>query len=53
MPDINDQAVTICGGGSFTIAPADVADGVVPAGTTYSWSAPTVSGGLTGGAAGT
>ncbi len=42
---------TICSGGSFTVTPANGTD-IVPAGTTYSWSAPAVTGGITGGAAG-
>ena len=36
----------------FTVTPVDGVDGVVPTGTTYSWPAPVVTGGMTGGAAG-
>jgi len=43
----------VCSDDEFTVTPTDVTDGEVPAGTTYSWSAPTVTGGLTGGVAST
>ncbi len=51
-PAINNLAATTCGGTVFTVIPANGVDGIVPAGTTYSWPAPVVTGGLTGGAAG-
>ncbi|MCK5066204.1 MAG: Ig-like domain-containing protein [Bacteroidales bacterium] len=51
-PTINNLTEVICSDGSFTITPADVADGIVPAGTTYSWGLPEVTGGLTGGVVG-
>lgn len=41
------MTTTICNGVGFTVI-----NGMVPAGTTYSWAAPVVTGGLTGGAAG-
>ncbi len=50
-PEIDPMATTICSDESFSLTPADGTDGVVPAGTTYSWSAPTTSGGITGGTA--
>ena len=53
MPAVNDITSSICSGSSFTEIPVDVTDGVVPAGTTYTWSAPSVTGGITGGSAGT
>ena len=46
------MAATICSGGSFTSTPADGINGIVPAGTTYTWTTPTVTGGLSGGVAG-
>ena len=52
-PAINDLSTTICGGSGFTVTPINGDDGIVPAGTTYSWGTPTVTGGLTGGFAGT
>jgi len=52
VPAINPMPATICSGGTFTVTPVDGVNGTVPAGTTYSWSAPTVTGGITGGAAG-
>ncbi|WP_163325912.1 PKD-like domain-containing protein, partial [Draconibacterium mangrovi] len=53
LPAINPITKTICSGEPFTITPEDGTNGVVPAGTTYSWAAPTVTGGITGGQAGT
>lgn len=53
VPTINTIASTICSGVGFTISPENGVNGVVPSGTTYSWSAPTVTGGLTGGTSGT
>ncbi len=44
---IND---TICSSATFSVVPTAT---IVPAGTVYSWAAPVVTGGLTGGAAGT
>ena len=44
---------TICSGSAFTSAPANGTDGVVPSGTTYTWAAPAVTGGISGGAPGT
>ena len=53
-PDINDLTAAICSGGTFAVTPVDATDGVVPAGTIYSWPGPTVTPGLiTGGASGT
>lgn len=53
-PLISNQTVSSCSGVAFTNSPTDNAPTIiVPAGTTYSWSTPTVTGGLTGGAAGT
>jgi len=52
-PAIDDQTPVICSAGSFVVSPVDGADGVVPAGTIYSWAAPTVSGGVSGGTSGT
>jgi gliding motility-associated-like protein len=45
-------ATSICGGSAFTITPSSSASNSIPAGTTYSWSTPTVTGGLSGGAPG-
>jgi uncharacterized protein (TIGR02145 family) len=43
---------TACSGSAFTITPANSSLNSVPAGTIYSWPAPTVTGGMTGGLAG-
>ena len=51
-PAITNMTTTVCSGIGFTSSPANVTNGVVPAGTTYSWSAPAVTGGITGGTAG-
>ena len=52
-PAINNLTVmAICSGGAFTVTPANGADGIVPVGTTYTWTAPTVTG-ITGAVAGT
>jgi hypothetical protein len=51
-PAITAMTSTVCTGTTFTATPVDVTNGIVPAGTTYSWSAPTVTGSMTGGASG-
>ncbi|QIA06264.1 PKD-like domain-containing protein [Draconibacterium halophilum] len=53
-PAINNLTAEACSEESFTVTPVDgsVNDGVVPAGTTYSWPIPTTSGSLTGGSPG-
>jgi autotransporter-associated beta strand protein len=50
-PAITAMTSTICSGAGFTVTPVDIANGVVPPGTTYSWATPVVTGGLTGGTA--
>jgi len=50
-PSVTGFNNTVCSGNSFTINPVDSIDGVVPAGTNYSWSAPSVTGGLSVGSA--
>ncbi|MBA4300615.1 MAG: hypothetical protein C0433_11015, partial [Cyclobacterium sp.] len=50
---ITGMARTVCSGTAFSAIPVNGTDGSVLAGTTYSWPAPVVTGGLTGGAAGT
>lgn len=49
-PVIGAQTAVICSGDIFTVIPANADTTIVPAGTTYTWSAPTVTGGITGGA---
>ena len=51
-PAITNMTSLICSGGSFALTPANVTNGVVPAGTTYTWGPPSVTGGITGGAGG-
>lgn len=45
------QSQTICSSNAFSIVPLDSSGNTVPVGTTYSWSAPVVTGGITGGIA--
>ena len=49
-PVITNQTTTICSGASFSLQPTGTG---VNATTVYSWAAPVVTGGLTGGVAGT
>lgn len=51
-PAINAMTATVCSGTAFTATPTDVTNGLVPSGTTYTWTAPSATG-ITGGAAGT
>jgi len=51
-PAITSMTTTPCNGTVFTVTPTDGVNGTVPSGTTYSWLAPTATGGITGGAAG-
>lgn len=44
-PTITNQSLTICTGESFSIAPSGAG---VPAGTTYTWSAPSTTGTISG-----
>jgi hypothetical protein len=52
-PAINNMTATSCSQNGFIAAPVNGTNGVVPAGTTYSWPLPVVTGGLTGGASAT
>ena len=52
VPAIADVAESICSTDTFTVIPSNGTD-IVPAGTTYSWSAPGAVSGITGLAAGT
>lgn len=51
-PIIEDTAIELCYSGAFTFEPQNnLPSTIVPDGTTYSWSAPEVTEGLTGGVA--
>lgn len=50
---INNTSLDVCSGETFTLNPINGVNGIVPVGTTYSWSAPNMNGGITGGASGT
>ena len=43
-PALNTMALTVCSGSPFNITPQDLAQGVVPSGTRYTWLSPTGSG---------
>ncbi|SHO65400.1 glycine-rich domain-containing protein, partial [Algoriphagus zhangzhouensis] len=49
---ISNMTGGACTDGSFSFVPTNGIDGSIPAGTTYSWSVPTVTGGMTGGVSG-
>ena len=51
-PSINAQTTSSCSGVAFTFAPANGGVNIVPSNTNYSWTTPTVTGGVTGGASG-
>lgn len=51
-PVIANDVLSICTGSSFNYDPIGNTSNIIPAGTGYSWSAPTVTGGITGGTAG-
>ena len=51
-PAIQNMVRNVCNGQTITITPANGGGNIVPAGTTYSWPAPVVTGGMTGGSAG-
>lgn len=53
-PFIFDESIAVCSENSFSYTPINgvpTVTTIVPLGTTYSWSAPIVTGGLTGGTA--
>src|SRR5664280_672480 len=53
VASINNMVSTICSANAFTSAPANGVNGTVPAGTTYTWTAPVIApvGSITGGSA--
>ncbi len=50
--DVTVMTAVICTGSTFSLTPTDIVNGVIPGGTTFTWPAPTMSGTLTGGLAG-
>jgi hypothetical protein len=52
MPSIVTQTTSVCSGSQFTVSPTNGSGNIVPSGTSYTWTAPTVAG-ITGTAAGT
>ncbi|MEI6585652.1 MAG: PKD-like domain-containing protein, partial [Sediminibacterium sp.] len=53
VPSITNQTTATCSGIAFGITLTNGGSLVIPNGTTYSWNAPTVTGGITGGTTGT
>lgn len=51
-PSINNITAAFCSEESFSFTPVNGGGNIVPVGTTYSWGIPTVTGGMTGGSAG-
>ena len=49
---VQDMTTITCSGVAFSVTPVNGTNGIIPAGTTYSWLAPNVSGGITGGQSG-
>ena len=47
-PIIQPTTVTICSGQTFTVSPTNGNGNVIPTGTTYTWPAPTTTGGMAG-----
>ena len=52
-PSINNITAAFCSEEAFSFTPTNGGGNVVPVGTTYSWGAPIVTGGMTGGTVGT
>ncbi|MBO7367485.1 MAG: hypothetical protein J6U24_02640, partial [Paludibacteraceae bacterium] len=51
VPNINDIQHSVCSGTEFSVSPKNGTDGIVPQGTKYTWSTPTLDTGLSGGSA--
>ena len=51
VTNTSDLAKSICSGSAFAIAPVNASGNIIPIGTTYTWSAPSVTGSITGGSA--
>jgi len=52
LPFVNNLSTSICSGENLVITPTNGGGNVIPVGTTYTWSAPVVTGGMTGGSGG-
>ncbi|NDA64364.1 MAG: hypothetical protein EBX50_20400, partial [Chitinophagia bacterium] len=52
LASITSMTTVTCEGVMFQVTPVNGTNGTLPAGTLYSWSLPSVSGGITGGATG-
>jgi large repetitive protein len=50
-PAVTNMSTSVCSATAFSVTPVNSTNGIVPAGTTYSWGAPTGAG-FTGGVAG-
>ena len=47
--EITAMSTVTCSGVTFNVTPTDIVNGIVPAGTTFTWSAPTTTGSINGG----
>ena len=52
-PEITAMSTVTCSGVPFVVTPTNVTDGIVPASTLYSWTVPSYTGTVTGGASAT
>ncbi|MCA6480623.1 MAG: hypothetical protein IM557_08480, partial [Chitinophagaceae bacterium] len=52
-PVINTITSAVCSNTPFTITPSGASPNILPAGTTYTWSAPAITASISGGAPGT
>ncbi|MFN5362813.1 MAG: PKD-like domain-containing protein [Bacteroidota bacterium] len=53
LPFVDPMTVVTCSESNFAITPTNEINGIIPDFTTYSWSEPVVTGGMTGGASAT
>ncbi|MDG1037039.1 MAG: hypothetical protein P8O87_09400, partial [Crocinitomicaceae bacterium] len=53
VPSVVAQTAAVCTGVAFSVAPANGSGNIVPAGTTYDWSAPSAITGISGLSSGT
>ena len=51
-PAVTNMTGNVCSGGTFTVTPINGTNGLVPAGTTYNWAPPVVTGSVSGGTSG-
>lgn len=52
LPFVANLSPSVCSGENLTITPTNGGGNIIPAGTTYTWGGPVVTGGMTGGSGG-